>query len=217
VRSLQVLAGQLAASVAQARLIDDLQDAARQNEALLQEAQASLTQIEELNRRLIREGWTEFIRERGTQGDTVGYTLASGQTHADDSWTAPMKQAYKGAGSVIIRQDEHSHVAAIPVRVRGEVVGVLEVERAPDRPWTDDDIAMAETLVERLALAVENARLYEQANRAVGREQLVNRVGQGVQSAGSVDEVLQTALTELSDILGARRGAVQISPERDNA
>jgi GAF domain-containing protein len=72
---------------------------------------------------------------------------------------------------------------------------------------------MAETLVDRLALAVENARLYEQATQASEREHVINRIAQDVQAAQTIDEILQSALTELGSVLGASRGVVQISPK----
>jgi GAF domain-containing protein len=97
--------------------------------------------------------------------------------------------------------------------VRGEVIGVLEVERGGDRPWTDEDLDAAETLVDRLGVALENARLFERATQATEREQVINKIAQDVQSADTVDEILQAALTELGAVLGASRGVVQISPK----
>ncbi|MGF1507210.1 MAG: GAF domain-containing protein [Anaerolineae bacterium] len=212
IRTLQLMASQLAASIQQARLVDALQVAADENRALLAEAQRNLRQIEDLNRRLTREGWSDYMRARRMQSG-VGYTATEeGQLVADTRWSAPMRQAYNGEQSVIIRQDRHAHVAAIPLRVRGEVIGVMELERGGDNPWTDDDLQMAETLVDRMALALENARLYEQSTLAVEREQFVNTLSQQVQGAESIDDVLRTALVELGDLLGAARGVVQISP-----
>ena len=212
VRSLQVLGAQLASAIEKARLVDELQIRANENQRLFEEAQRNLVQIEDLNRRLTREGWSEYLRATRA-GSTLGYTLQGENIRSGDDWTAPMKQAYQGESSVVVRQDQSAQIAALPVRVRGEVIGVLEMERDGEHPWTEVELSLAETLVERLALAVENARLYEQATQAAEREQLVNRIAQDVQEATSVDEVLQAALTELSDVLGASRGLVQISPK----
>lgn len=212
VRSLQVLAAQLAAAIDKARLVDELQIRADENQRLFAEAQRNLRQIEDLNRHLTREGWSDYLRATRA-GSTLGYTLQGDNVRADTDWTAPMKQAYQGESSVVVRQDQSAQIAALPVRVRGEVIGVLEVERDGERPWTESELTLVETLVDRLALAIENARLYEQATQAVEREQMVNRIAQDVQEATSVDEVLQAALAELGEALGASRGLVQISPK----
>jgi GAF domain-containing protein len=145
----------------------------------------------------------------------MGFTLDGAAIERDANWSAPMRQAFAGEQSVVVTQDREAHIAAVPVRVRGEVIGVLEVQRGGDRPWTDEELDMAETLVERLALAVENARLYEQATQATEREQVINKITQDVQSATTIDEILQSALMELGQVLGASRGVVQISPKAE--
>jgi len=216
VRALQVIAAQLTAAVENARLLDEVKARAAENERLYQEAQANLRQIEELNRRLTRQGWSDYLSARRARG-TLGYTLQGGAILPDATWTAPMRQAYQGEHGVVIRKDGQVHIAALPVRVRGETIGVLEIARGEDRPWSDSEIELAETLVERLALALENARLFEEASLATGREAAINLIAQDVQSAESVDQVLQTALVRLSEVLGAARGVVQISPKVEEA
>ncbi len=210
VRSLEVLASQLAVVIDKARLVDELQARAEENRRLFEDAQRSLAEIENLNQRVTRQGWSEYLRGRRSAG--AGYTLHGGAVAADTTWTAPMRQAFSGGTSVVIQDERQGHIAALPVRVRGDVVGVLEVERSADRPWTDEELAMAETLVERLALAIENARLFEQATSAADREQIVNRITRDIQGASSVDQVLQAALAELAEVLGVNSGVVQIAP-----
>ncbi len=214
IRALQIMAQQLATTIEKTRLVEALQARAAENQRLYEEAQRSLRQIEDLNRRLTREGWSEFLRARRAEG-VLGYTLAHQQIENDTTWTAPMRQAYQGERSVVVRQDQNAHIAALPLRIRGEVIGVLEVERGGDHPWTDEDLDIAETLVERLALAIENARLFEQATRATEREQVINKIAQDMQTAETVEQILQAALAELGSVLGASRGIVQISPKSE--
>ncbi|MEJ2148417.1 MAG: GAF domain-containing protein [Chloroflexota bacterium] len=57
VRSLEIMANQLALVIEKVRLVEELQLRADENERLFDEAQRSLTQIEDLNRRMTREGW----------------------------------------------------------------------------------------------------------------------------------------------------------------
>ncbi len=211
IRFLQAMASQLAAAIDKARIVEELETRAEENERLFEEAQRTLYQFEELNRRLTHEGWSDYLQSRRTSN--LGYTLLGDNLQTNAEWSAPMRQAYKGESSVVIRQDQQAHIAAVPVRIRNEVIGVIEIERGGDRPWKDIELEMIETLVDRLGLAIENARLYEQATQATQREQIINQISQDVQGASSIDEVLQSALTELSQVLGASRGVVQISPK----
>ena len=214
IRTLDIMAQQIATTIERARLLEELQTRAAENERLFSEAQRSLRQIDDLNRRLTREGWSDYLGAQ--RDDELGYTLASDEIRADHEWTAPMRQAYSGESSVVVRQDDQAHIAAVPLRVRGEVIGVLELQREGNRPWSDDDLEMAEALVERLGLAVENARLYEQATEATEREQIINRITEEVQAAETVDDVLRSALEELGNVLGASHGAVQLSTRLQN-
>lgn len=56
---------------------------------------------------------------------------------------------------------------AIPLRARGETMGVLGMSRQDGQGhYGPDDLALAEELARRAALAVDNARLYEEAREA---------------------------------------------------
>ncbi len=56
----------------------------------------------------------------------------------------------------------------VPLRVQDRLIGVVGAMRsAPDRPYTLDDQALLQNVADRAALAIENARLYEQAVRAL--------------------------------------------------
>jgi GAF domain-containing protein len=214
VRALEIVAGQLATAIEKTRLVDEFGALAEERRMLLEDAQTSLRQIEELNRQLTREGWRDYMRARRERG-SMGYTIFGGSIERDTGWTAAMRQAYQGEHSVVITKDQHAHIAAVPIRVRGEVIGVLEFERGGEGVWTEDDLELAQALADRLAMALDNARLFEQAYMTAHREQLLSEITQSVQMSESVEDLLQAALAELGKALGASRGVVQISPKRE--
>jgi len=54
----------------------------------------------------------------------------------------------------------------LPLAARGRTLGALSVYRSPDRPVPDDeDVATAQDVAGRIALALDNARLYQQQRR----------------------------------------------------
>ena len=56
----------------------------------------------------------------------------------------------------------------LPVRIHGRVIGALALLRlTPDKPYSDDDLAFFQELSDRAALALDNARLYHEAQVAV--------------------------------------------------
>jgi PAS domain S-box-containing protein len=81
-------------------------------------------------------------------GETVGRTLPPGEV-SDVFWTLAPRSAI-----------------TLPLAARGRTLGALSVYRSADRPPADaDDVATAREVAGRVALALDNARLYEQQRR----------------------------------------------------
>lgn len=56
---------------------------------------------------------------------------------------------------------------ALPLKVRGRVMGVLDVQSTEAAAFTEDDVAVLQTLADQVALAIENARLLEEGQRTL--------------------------------------------------
>lgn len=57
---------------------------------------------------------------------------------------------------------------AVPLEVRGRIIGVVEIiNQRDDAGFTDDDVALAVTLSHQAAIAIDNARLYARLADAV--------------------------------------------------
>jgi GAF domain-containing protein/HAMP domain-containing protein len=51
---------------------------------------------------------------------------------------------------------------ALPLRVRDHVIGVLDVQSTEPEAFSDEDVAVLQTMADQVALAIENARLLEE-------------------------------------------------------
>ena len=61
-----------------------------------------------------------------------------------------------------------------PLIARGRILGAITLSTAIGRQLTVDDVGMAEDLARRAAFAIDNARLYDEARRAVrAREEIL--------------------------------------------
>jgi GAF domain-containing protein/HAMP domain-containing protein len=56
---------------------------------------------------------------------------------------------------------------ALPLAVRGEIVGVLDVQSTEEAAFTDEDVGVLQTMADQLAVAIENVRLLEESQRAL--------------------------------------------------
>ncbi len=72
---------------------------------------------------------------------------------------------------VRIADDQIGSALVLPLKIKGEVVGVLNVESERLNAFDAADIAVLQSLVNQLAVAIENARLYERARQLAALEE----------------------------------------------
>ncbi len=59
---------------------------------------------------------------------------------------------------------------ALPLRARGEVIGALDVQSREPAAFTEEDAAVLQTLADQVAMAIGNARLFEQVQQSMEAE-----------------------------------------------
>ena len=75
----------------------------------------------------------------------------------------------------------------------------------------DEDANIQTTLASQVATALQNARSFTRAQKQAERETTLNLISQKIQSATTVDAVLQIAARELGHALGAPMTIAQLS------
>lgn len=99
---------------------------------------------------------------------------------------------------------------AVPIAIGDEALGVLDVQVDQVNGLSEDDVSFLQVVTGQIAVAIRNARLYEATERRVHYETQVNMIGQQIQQAATLEEVLQVAAQELEQVLGAQRVTVQL-------
>jgi GAF domain-containing protein len=59
---------------------------------------------------------------------------------------------------------------ALPLRARGEILGVLDVQSKGREAFTEEDVAVLQTLADQVATAISNAQLFQQVQDALEAE-----------------------------------------------
>ncbi|MFW3171732.1 SpoIIE family protein phosphatase [Geodermatophilus sp. CPCC 206100] len=93
--------------------------------------------------------------------------LASGRTlTVDDVGTVIGRTLPPGPASEAFWTLAPRSAVTLPLAARGRTLGALSIYRSDDRPQADaDDVAAAQEVASRVALALDNARLYDQQRR----------------------------------------------------
>lgn len=105
---------------------------------------------------------------------------------------------------------ETSAEVAVPIRYGDEVLGVLDVQHDVPGGLGEEDVTLLEAVAGQVAVALQNARLLQEAAERSRQAALANVIGQRIQRASSVEEVLRLAARELGQALGSERARVQL-------
>lgn len=191
------------------------------NAQLFQRVQAAAVEAETLNRRLTRETWQDI--DRNVQ--TTGYTFTkTGVTPASTEWLPAMGKAIHQKGLVQDRlnqgEDDDKAEArpvsvAIPLTLRGEVIGVIGIERSRERKWSEDELTTVQAIAEQVSLALEAARLARETQRSAWRDQVVSESTAQIWSSDELEEVMRAAVAQLGDKLRASEVVLRLGTEAE--
>jgi GAF domain-containing protein len=189
------------------------------NAQLFAEMQARLEEMETRPRHPVPARWADRLSARAAPAyertrpgvAPLGDATVSGDVGALDQ---AIEQAM-ARQEVVVQSDAGAGTgqAALvaPISLRGEALGVLGLhEAAGQRQWTDDEIALIETVADQMALAIENARLLRETQQRAERERLVADVSAQVRASTEVDTILRTAIRELGRALRASDGLIRL-------
>ncbi len=193
--TLQILADQLAVAIRNALLLAE-------NRRALESAQRAYAES-------TRQAWAQFLRSRRQEGylcDELDMVNPVGE-----AWPPEMQAALQAGESILV----DDFTLAAPVRVRGQTVGVLRLRKSPSSPpWNAEERSLVDALAEQLGLAVDSARLYTTTQRRAERERLTAEIVNRIRASNDPRAILQTAVQELRQALGASAAQVLIQPEQ---
>jgi GAF domain-containing protein len=93
--------------------------------------------------------------------------------------------------------------------LRGQTIGVINLKLKEH--YAEDTISTVELASERLAAALESARLYEEARLRADREQSIAQVTSAISASTNYEEILQTTVRELGNTLKDTEVIIQIT------
>jgi len=102
-------------------------------------------------------------------------------------------------------------VAVLPLFSGSQQIGALVLEAEESHDFTLDETRLFSALAPQIATVLENRRQFERAQKQAEREGMLNLISQKIQSATTVEAVLQIAARELGHALGAPMTVAQLS------
>jgi GAF domain-containing protein/DNA-binding LacI/PurR family transcriptional regulator len=189
-----------------------LLSAAIENRRLFEQIQAALQEVEDTHRRYLEQAWTEYLKTaRAASYETERLDAAP----LGDTILPEIQQVTERQSAIVLAGDgdgegERSALVA-PIMLRGAIIGALGIHDDDSaRQWTNDEITFVEAVAERMALAAENLRLLDEAQRRAARERLVSEISGQVRASLDPDTILKTTVRELGRVLGAESATIEM-------
>jgi GAF domain-containing protein/HAMP domain-containing protein len=91
---------------------------------------------------------------------------------------------------------------AVPLKLRDQIIGLIQIRaEQPVREWKESEINLVQSIADRSVIAIENASLLAESQRRALKEKTIGEISAKISSMVDVDNIVQTALQELSRTL----------------
>jgi GAF domain-containing protein/HAMP domain-containing protein len=191
IRTLTVLANQIAIAIENARLFANTQ-------AALEAASHAYGDISRL-------GWQNLLSEHEAEIGYISFT-ESNILPVEDRASPEFLKTIRGGQAVLTNEDLTLH---LPIKVRGNVIGAIRLDKQKGRKWSADDISTANNFLEQLGAALESARLYDETSRRAVRERLLGEISTKIGASSQRDTILRTAVEELGRAIPGSEVVIQ--------
>ncbi|KAA3643465.1 MAG: GAF domain-containing protein [Chloroflexi bacterium] len=164
---------------------------AMENARLFQQLETSLNEIRNLNRSYLNEAWSGV----DTEERDLSYTLEN----------------------ILPGQSGDASSLDVPLTLRGEqVIGKISLE-ADKSNWSQEELEFIDAVSSQAALALESARLLEETQRQVEREQTLNQITNQLARTLDFDTLMQNIVRELGQLPNVSEVSIHVAPPDDVA
>jgi GAF domain-containing protein len=197
IRVLNTIADELALAIEKVNLLTQLKN--------------SLAEVEASYQQYTRKAWHSHLRSAKRN-----YAFRFHRQHIEvvDEGYVEVDQALKSNRAVVttLKTGEKGAqtLVAVPIKLRGEPLGVINL-RFEASHVPQDTVDLLENTANRLALALENARLLEELQQRAERERQIGTIVSKVRSRADIDSILRTTAEELGRSLGVAEVLVQLN------
>jgi GAF domain-containing protein len=210
--TLRELADQIALSLQHIRVTTEMRALLGDQEKTISRLQAQLQDFNRRQQQNVSEVWGGYVGGRG--GQAIGYNLEGGAATPMQATDLPSGLANTlKSGQLDVSTQNGEQVVNVPIKFRDTNLGAMSFAVPSDHPLSQRQIEVATTVAERLALALENTRLFEQSQSQALRERKASEVATALIGATDVHVVLNMAAEQFKDALGAVSTRIYIQPE----
>lgn len=181
-----------------------------QNAKQYEENKRALGESESLSRMFVRSGWHQFVKTRKLAG--IRHSGARATLLYDTNGAGGGRS---GSEADQPRSMSRNAILSLPIALRGESIGTVDIQAPGNRQWTQDEMDIATAILDRAALALENARLLEESQKRASKERAIGEIASKISAQSNIEDLLKTAALELSRSFPGSEVAVQFDRKLD--
>jgi GAF domain-containing protein len=152
-----------------------------------------------------QQAWRQYLR--GRNQSIIGFDYERGivfpSSDSSDTLLLPLPSADTPVDEPRVVQRDGRDVLTVPITLRGQQLGVMEFRAGNGQVWDSRSIDLVRTIAQRFSIALENIRLYEQAQQAAAREQIANVVAARLQTETDLSNLIAAATDVFQSEVGA--------------
>jgi GAF domain-containing protein len=192
------------------QIMSDQLALAIQRVILATEQEESLREIESAYQSFTLSSWKSF--SRGVELKK-GYSFDGMNISPIENLPLEYQDSLVNGKSIVTNNLDNKDISestlAVPLKLRDRVIGALTIE-FNSNTIPRETISLAEEIAGRLAIALENARLYTETQVAAERERAISQASANIGKAVDIDSILRYMVEELGGKLKDVDVAVQI-------
>jgi len=178
-----------------------------QNAQTFERTRSLLEESQRASGAFLRESWHVL---QSQQSELIGVRLSENRV---EQLGRPISSAHIAralASKQTVMQDGERATLSIPIRIREDAIGILDIRTPDEHEWEADEVDVAEAVAERLSLALESSLLLKSTQRRAEIERITTDISSKLGSSTQFDSILRTAAEELSRVLGGSEVLVQL-------
>jgi signal transduction histidine kinase len=129
-----------------------------------------------------------------------GWVLANGRPLLTDNYVTDPRIVHEPAWDKTMRDDGIVSALALPITLKGEIIGLLWVANRKVAAFTEQDVDTLQRLADQAAIAMANARLYAETQLKTARLEALLRVSQVMTSTLEPQRIAEVITEAISDL-----------------
>jgi GAF domain-containing protein/HAMP domain-containing protein len=183
-----------------------------QNARQYEETRRLLAESESLARQFVHQGWQHFTRSQKLAG--IRHSGANAELLPEPVDLPKAREAIASGKPQQVRLGRSSTLI-VPVKLRGEAIGVLHVRAPGDRAWDQDELDIVTAIVERAAIAMENARLLAETQKRAAKERTIGEISSKLSALSNVEDLMKAAALELGRTMPEAEITIQVTRNQE--